>query len=239
MKTKIIITSIIALLILVGCSTPASLQNGVYNPPTISVTGTGKASAVPDIVDIQLGVETVSNDPAEAVSENTTRMNAVMAVLDDFEIPRSAVQTVYYNMWIEDVVDENYVPTGDRRFHVTNQINIRSKDLTGTGDLIQEAISAGATMVAGVTFGIEDPTELEQSAMDEAIANAGIKAGRMTEEIGVTLGSVRGVVQGGSFFPPVPYYGEKGFGGGGVAVPISEGQFSVTVQVQVIYELIP
>ncbi len=224
-------------ILLIGCTTAkASTDQPIVS--TISVTGTGNAIAKPDIVDIQLGVETVSEDPAEAVNENTTRMNAVMAVLKDFEISQSNVQTVYYNMWVEDVMDEDFQPTGDRRYHVTNQINIRSKDLTSTGALLQEAISVGATTVVGVTFGIEDTAELEQSAMNDAIANAGFKAKQMTEQMGVTLGVVQSVIQGGSYFPPVPYYGEKGFGGGGSAVPISEGQFSVTVQVQVVYTLI-
>jgi len=239
MKTKFFI-SLMAILILGGCSPPASPQNTAENSPTISVTGSGNASAAPNIVDIQLGVETVSDDPAGAVSENTTRMNAVMAVLKDFEIVSSNVQTVYYNMWIEAVVDTDYQPTGEQRYHVTNQINIRSKDLTTTGALIQEAIGAGATTVAGVTFGIEDTAALEQTAMDKAIENAGLKAGRMAEQMGVTLGNVQSVMQGGAYYPPVPFYGEKGgIGGGGAAVPISEGQFSVTVQVQVVYELVP
>lgn len=239
MKTKFFI-SLLAILVLVGCSTPTTSQETVQNAPTISVNGSGNVSASPDVVDIQLGVETVSDDPAEAVSENTTRMNAVMGVLKDFEIDPGHVQTVYYNMWVEAVMGEDYQPTGEQRYHVTNQINIRSKDLTTTGALIQEAIGAGATTIAGVTFGIEDTATLEQTAMDKAIEDAKIKAERMAEQMGVALGDVRSVMQGGAYYPPVPYYGEKGgMGGGGAAVPISEGQFSVTVQVQVVYELIP
>jgi uncharacterized protein YggE len=43
-----------------------------------------------------------------------------------------------------------------------------------------------------------------------------------------------------NFYHPVPYYGEKaGLGGGGGAVPISQGQFSVTAKVYVVYELQP
>jgi uncharacterized protein YggE len=36
----------------------------------------------------------------------------------------------------------------------------------------------------------------------------------------------------------MPYISEKSVGGGG-AVPISQGQFSMTTQVQVVYELAP
>jgi len=239
MRTKILITGLVMVLLLAACSTPAATPTQPENPSILAVSGSGNASDVPDVVDIQLGVETVSEEPGEAVSENTSRMNAVMETLSGLGIPSGDVQTVYYSMWIEDIVDENYQPTGVRRYHVTNQINIRSRDLTITGTLIEKAIKAGATTIAGVNFGIEEQTQLEQTAMDDAIADARQKAERIATEMGVTLGQVKSVNFSGTY-PPVPYYGEKGIGGGvASAVPISEGQFSLTVQVQVSYEIIP
>jgi len=50
------------------------------------------------VVDIQLGVDTVDSDPVEAVSQNTVKMNAVMAVLDGLNIPATDIQTIYYSM---------------------------------------------------------------------------------------------------------------------------------------------
>jgi len=59
----------------------------------------------------------------------------------------------------------------------------------------------------------------------------------MAADLGVSLGNVQTVFESGAVNPPSPYYGEKAGIGGGAAVPVSAGQFSVNVQVQVIFEI--
>jgi uncharacterized protein YggE len=54
----------------------------------------------------------------------------------------------------------------------------------------------------------------------------------------VSIGEIVNVNEGG-YYSPTPYYGDKGGLGGGGAVPISQGQFSITTSVQVVYELLP
>ena len=239
MKYKITLASLlIALLLITGCSAQ-ELTAEDNQRSTITISGIGTASAVPDIVDIQLGVEAVSNEPVDAVSNNTAKMNAVRSVLDGMGVDSSDIQTVYYNMWVEEVYDQDGQVTGERRYHVTNQVNIRLRDLDQIGTLLEKTTSAGATNVAGITFGVADTTELEQTALDNAISNANKKAERIASEMEKTLGTVINLVEGGFYIPPSPYFGEKSGLGGGSAVPISQGQFSMTVQIQVVYNLAP
>ncbi len=239
MKTQQLIWLILAFL-LVACSPSAADTVDQPIAATISVSGTGTASVLPDVVDIQLGVDTVHTNPVEAVGQNTTQMNAVMAHLNEMQIAETDIQTTYYSMWVEDVYDQDFQPTGEKRYHVTNQINIRLRNLTEIGSLIEKATDAGATTIVGITFGVADSTELEQAALDNAIANAREKAGQIATEMDAQIGAIITVAEGGIYTPPVPYYGEKvGLGGGGGAVPISQGQFSMTASVQVVYELIP
>jgi uncharacterized protein YggE len=237
MKIKITILFLAITILITGCASPAGTTN--ETPSLIYVNGSGTANAVPDIVDIQLGVEIVNPDPVEAVSENTTRMNAVMDALDKTGVSQKDIQTVYYNMWVEEVYDQNGQITGEKRYHVTNQINVRLDDLTKIGNLLEEATSAGATNIIGITFGISDTSELEKLALDNAIANAQQKAERIADDLSVELGSVQSVSESGAYVAPMPFSGEKGGVGGGSAVPISQGQFNMTIQVQVAFELIP
>lgn len=238
MKIKIIFVAMAILsLVLTGCDSQEDKTS--ERTSTLTISGTGNTSAVPDIVDIQLGVDAVSEDPVDAVSENTSKMNAVMEVLDKLGIAASDVQTVYYTMWVEDVYDQEGQMTGEKRYHVTNQVNVRLREIDQIGTLLENATSAGATNIAGITFGVADTTQMEQTALDNAISNAKLKAERIAGDMGVTLGEVINLVEGGFYSPPVPYYGEKAGIGGGAAVPISQGQFSVTAQVQVVFELVP
>ena len=55
-------------------------------PRTLSVSGDGAASAAPDIVDIQLGVETIDEDPKTAIDDNTSTMQSVIEALTDLEV---------------------------------------------------------------------------------------------------------------------------------------------------------
>jgi uncharacterized protein YggE len=233
MKIKTILFYLLAALLLVGCATG---NPGTTISPTISVTGSGDASAKPDIVDIQFGVEAVSSDPAEAVSQNSGQMNAVMDVLHSLKIADADIQTVNYSMWVEVIYDTNGQPTGEQRYHVSNQVNVRLHDLTQTGALLEKVIGAGVNNVAGITFGVADTTGLAQTAMDAALANARQKAERMAEDLGLHLGNVQSVVESGTATPPVPYAGARA-SVEAAAVPISEGQFSLNVQVQVVFEI--
>ncbi|MBC8509164.1 MAG: SIMPL domain-containing protein [Anaerolineales bacterium] len=231
-----LLTCVTIALLLAGCSSPAIATSDTRS--TINVNATGFASTAPDIVNIQLGVESIDTNPAQAVSANTAAINDVMHVLESMNIISNDVQTIYYSMWVEDIYGENGQLTGERRYRVTNQINVRLQDLNQTGELLENAIDAGATTVAGITFGVADTTDLEQEALDNAIAEAQQKAERIAEKMGMSLGSVISISEGNPNATPIPLNDIKGLGGGG-SVPISEGQFSMTMTVRIVYELIP
>lgn len=238
MKVKTIYPILLSLVVLVlaGCS-PASGEAEVpAEPSTISVSGTGTAIASPDQVTLQLGVETVSEDPSEAISENSERMNAVMGVLTGMKIPQDTIQTVNYSMWVEDVYDANG-PTGQKRYHLTNQISVQLDNLDQTGNLLEKATKAGANNIGGITFGVADTTEMKQIALDNAVADARQKAERLAADLDLKVGAVRSVIEGVQASSPMPVYAEAAMGGGGV--PVSSGQFSVIAQVQVVFDLTP
>ena len=235
---KITLLSILISLafLLVGCS--ATVETTRENRKTINVTSTGFASTTPNIVDIQLGVETIHSDPAMAVNQNSAIMKDVMDALLSLEIVSDDIETVFYSMWVEDIYDENGQLTGERRYRITNQINVRVGDLDLTGVLLEKAIDAGATTIAGITFGVDDTTELAQKALDNAIVDARKKAERIASEMGMSLGSVITISEGNPNATPMPFNDIKGLRGVR-DVPISEGQFSMTMTVRITYEIVP
>ena len=235
MKTNAIIVYVFAVLLLASCGTNNAVST---SSPTISVTGSGQAAAKPDIVDIQLGVEISNADATTAVDQNTTKMNAVMDVLHNLGIDDADIQTANYNMWVKMLNDSNGQPTGEQRFHVSNQVSVRLRDLSKTGALLQQAIDAGATNVSGITFGVADQADLASTALDKALTDAQQKAEHIAGDMNVQLGKVQTVIENGAANPPLPNAVESPMLSA-AAVPVSEGQFSVTAQVQVIYEITP
>ena len=89
-------------------------------PRTLSVNGDGAASAAPDIADIELGVETIDADPTVAIDDNTTAMDSVIEALTDLDIDEDDIQTRSFNMWVEQIYDEDG-PTGEFRYHVSTR----------------------------------------------------------------------------------------------------------------------
>jgi uncharacterized protein YggE len=205
--------------------------------PGISVVGRGIVNASPDVALVDLGVEVVNTDANEAFGENTTRMNAVMDVLEEMDVQEQDIQTIHYSMWIEQVYDRDGQPTGETRYHVIHQVRVRVRDLDATGELMQKVLEAGANNVGGMTFSVADSEALQKDAREKALANAKAKAEQLASSLGVQLGPPRQVIELGGQFMPVPMYVVEGVGGGG-GVPVSGGEFSVAVDIQLVFEIV-
>lgn len=206
-------------------------------PPSINVTGSGRASARPDVAEIQLGVETVNTDAGQAINENTERMTAVMAGLKGMKVEDKDIQTTNFNMWVEQVTDKEGKPTGEMRYHVVNQIQVRLRDLSKAGELLQQSLKAGANTVNGISFSVADQTALQREARDQAIAEAQAKAEQLATGLGVKLGPVRQVSEVSNVIVPGPLSLERGLAAA-APVPVSGGEFSVTVQIQVVFDIV-
>jgi uncharacterized protein YggE len=213
----------------------ATYQTGDPMPRTISVNGVGVATAQPDVAVIHLGVEVINTDAGQAISESTDRMTALMAVLKEMQIQDSDIQTENYSMWLEQVYDRDGQPTDQVRYHVVNQLRVRLHALDKTGELLQKALEAGANTVNGISFSVADPEALQQAARELAVANAKAKAEQLAAGLGVKVGALHQVSEyGGS--APVMEAARVGMGGGG-DVPVAAGEFSVTVEIQVVFDI--
>ena len=236
MKHNLIFIGLIFILFLTSCTSIAEASTPTVGS-TIKASGTGTAYADPDLVVIQLGVDTIDQDPDVAVNQNTDKMNTLLNLLEESGIPATDIQTTNYNMWVEEIYDQDNQPSGEKRYHVSNQVNVKLKDISKIGELIGEATSAGASNIFGINFAVAETADLEEAALEMAIENARQKAEWMAEDLGLTVGPIVSVVEGGSFTPPIAYGNDVQGIGGASPVPIAQGQVSLSTQVQVEFEL--
>lgn len=159
------------------------------NPRSISVNGSGSASAAPDMATIQLGVESRSPSASTAAQDNTAKMNNVIAKIKGLGIEDKDIQTVDYRIYIQEKYDVNGRPTGEREYVVTNQVRVKVRNLELVGTLLEQAITADVNSVGGITFGIEDTAALEKQAREKAIANAKERAQQLATGLGITVGA--------------------------------------------------
>lgn len=233
------------LLLATGCTgagVSGSAGSGVLTN-TISVTGTGTALGAPDVAYVDLGVDMVSGNVGQAVSESNRTMNKVIDAIVQAGIAKEDIQTIGFSVYPEDRTDpQTGQPTGERVYHAQNLVHITVRDIaaddTKVGKVIDAGLAAGANSVQSVSFGVLDTSALEAEARTKAIADAKNRAQQLAEGLGVTLGkpTIISESMGG-----IPMWETAAFAGGkgGGGTPISAGQLTVSLQVNVTFTITP
>jgi uncharacterized protein YggE len=226
------------LAVLVSACGPTTVNQAAPPPVrSLSVSGSGEANLAPDIAYINIGVHTEKLTAAEAVAENTSQTEAVIAAIQDAGIPDEDIRTMNFSIWpIERYDPQTGQPTGEKTYAVDNTVYVTVRELDTLGDLIDTAIQAGANTVNSVQFDVEDKDAALQAARAEAIQDAQAKAQELAEASGVTLGELQTI----NFIdsPMYPVFDGKGGGAASeaaAAVPIQPGQLTFTVTVNVTY----
>jgi uncharacterized protein YggE len=226
-------------------SSPVSAQavetDAEYSPAqTITVVGQGSVRIKPDVARVSIGVETSAETVSEAVAENESNMESILAALKDLGIEDKDIQTMNYSITLDRYPES--LPSAEAGssqpqpvYRVSNMVTVIIRDLDKVGDVLDAVIEAGANNIWGVSFSLDDPKAAQVDARADAIADAQARAEALAELSGVQLGPVMSVseVLGTGVYPmPAAYAVESAAAGGG---SISPGELEVSYQVQVAY----
>jgi uncharacterized protein YggE len=235
MRTKLVIPTIllIAAVVLSACS--ASVQLGQTQPRTINVTGNAEVILAPDIAYVSIGVHSEAETAKAAVATNNSQTQAVIDAIKGQGVEDKDIKTTNFSVYQQ----EKFAPTGESLgiyFMADNTVYVTVRDITKIGDILDASISAGANSIYGITFDVQDKESAMASGRDQAMVDAQAQAEQLASAAGVTLGEVQSISYYSS--APVPvYYDSKmaGMGGGAGNVPISPGQLTLSVAVNVVY----
>lgn len=236
MRNKIILISGLLLLavMLAGCS-PAAAQTTPPNPRTLSVTGSGQVILDPDIAYLHIGVQTEGPDAAEAVADNNAQVQAVIEVIKGLGVQDRDIQTTNFSIYPQQEYEEGRVI--GTRYIVDNTVYVTVRNLEQVGGLLDAVVSAGANSIRGIQFDVADKVAALSAARQAAVENARAQAEELASATGVVLGSVQTINAYGGFPPPV--FSGRGFALDVAAAeaPISPGQLTVSVEVNIVYEI--
>lgn len=215
-----------------GISSSGSITQGLV------ATGTATVIVEPEIAQITFGVDLRGNDPVAIVNESAQKINRAIAAAREVGVAEKDLQTIGYNLWVETVYDpQTGQPTGQVVYHISHFVIATLRDPSKTGNLLAAVIEAGANSISGVNFAVENPDALVKQARQKALENARAQAEQTAQVLGISLGKPILVSEGGGY-PVLAVMMREGVGGGGVEVPsLSPGAFSVTISVQVVYEI--
>jgi uncharacterized protein YggE len=229
----------------VGASPAAALPaQGGAPTGTITVSGSGEATGSPDVAYVSLGVEVMNADLGAALAETNTKMTAIIGAIRELGIAAEDMQTLQFGVWSDTSGAPSPMGGGGTPgtitgivYHVTNIMRITVRDTSQVQAVVDSAVSAGANNIQGLNFGLDDPAALEREARIKALDDARERASQIAAAIGVTLGEPMTVTEGSiSGYPTIQMAAAPGYGAGGGG--FQEGQLSVSVEVQVTYDVI-
>ncbi len=175
---------------------------------TISVSGSGIIEVEPNQATVYLGVETQSENVTEALEENSLKMEVVIEAMEKLGISKDSIETSYFNIY--PVID--YETKGEEivGYRVNNEITVELTDLGEIGEVIEEAINAGANKVRRIEFGLTEDKEkaLRNEAIKEACEDAKSKADAIASGFGLAIIKVSAIRESGVYVEP---YWSRGF----------------------------
>ena len=210
-----------------GIGRPEAARGDTVTPDTVSTTGHGVVTAVPDEASVTAGVQTQATSAAAALAQNATLMTAVVAALkgaggDD-------LQTQQVSLYPR--TNEQGAVTG---YSAENSVSARSK-IAAAGALIDAAVGAGANTVSGPTLDVSGRDELYRDALKKAVVDARAKAAALGEAGGFAVGPVTTVSEVGS--APQPVFAAEAATAAKDSTPVESGTQDVTADVTVTFRI--
>ena len=241
MKIRAIIpTAALAIvaLVAVACGEGDTIVNSDGSTTTgISVSGTGRATAEPDLVLLQLGVEVERRTVAAAREAAAASQQAIIEALKANGVDEKDIQTVRFSVQPRyDSPNRVRVLSG---YNLSNVVSITVREIDKASAAIDAAVAAGgdSVVVQGISFAIDDPTDLREEARRAAVEDAKERASQLADAAGVKLGRPISIVESG--FTPFPQLGIGGelFARADTATPIQAGELDIVVSVNILYAI--
>ena len=143
-------------------------------PSSIVVSGEGVVKVAPDQAWVRIGAESRSKNSKEAQQRNAEVMTGVQQKIAALGIPKDAVKTVGIDLQPE--FDYNNGRQTLRGYVARNTIEVRIDDFAKVGDVLDAAVSSGATNVHGLRFDVKNRANVEEQALQRAVRDGLAKA---------------------------------------------------------------
>lgn len=225
------------ILALVFCALVTTAAHADGPTPSISLTGQGSVTVIPDMASVSIGVESEDDTAGEALAANTAQAGAVIAALKDAGVDARDIQTS--NFSIQPIYnDRKSISSGAPRvtgYRVFNNVTARIRALDDLGTILDRVVSTGANRIGGISFGLAEDGDARDEARRLAVADARRKAALYAEAAGVTLGPILSISEAGHSFGPRPMMAEAR--SLAAAVPVEAGSAAITAQVSVSWQI--
>ena len=247
MRNRIIVPSIsaaiaaIAVYLLIGVSGPGAAATDpttTSSPPsttgttvtrTITVTGDGDASGVPDVANLSIGVSSRAKSASDALGAMSDRANKLIDVIKNAGVADKDVQTV--GLSLQPTTDDAGQVTG---YEASTTVVAQIHDIGKVGPSIDAASKqvGDDVRIDGVSFSFADTGSLMSAARTDAVKRGRAQAEELAKAAGVELGDILSISEG-STATAVPSF--RAATADAASVPVQPGSQSVSVSVTMVF----
>ena len=218
---------VLAVAALAGVLRPEGAQavDPVATGDTVTVTGTGSVTAVPDRAVVSAGVESRAPTARAALAANAAAMRKVLDALR----ARGGKDVTTQVVSLSTAFDPNGRPDG----FVASNLASAATTRDGAGARIAAAVAAGATTIAGPALPRSAAEALGDRALERAVGDARDRAALLAKAAGRELGRVTAITETGAV--AIPFATEKAVAAD--STPVVSAPQETTATVSVTYEL--
>ena len=148
---------------------------------TLTVTGEEQVTVEPEIAVLHIGFETQLNDAKSAYADGARTSNTIIDALKQAGIPEASIRSETQHL------DRDY--TKPHKFKLVQQWTVRVPP-ERAAEILDVAITAGATSSGDIDWAVKDQRALEEQALDRAASRAHENATVLAKGMGVRLGTL-------------------------------------------------
>jgi uncharacterized protein YggE len=152
-----------------------------------TVTGEGKASAIPDQATIRMGMTSSKPTISDAQNEVNATVNNLLSRLGSLGVEKKDIKTENYSVYPQ------YSQTNKiQGYTVSSDLVVTIRNIDKINSIIDNATQSGLNMVGGIDFGLSDAKqkEVSQEARENAVKIAKEKAESLAKAGGLRLGRI-------------------------------------------------
>lgn len=184
---------------LAGVGQPGQARGQEAAGPARSITtsGVGSVTTVPDRAHFSFGVQAQSRTASQALEAADAQLRRVVAALREAGVSQADIQTEQISLSPRTSEDGEAIVG----YNAVSSVSVRVRNLDRSGAVVDAAVGAGANHVYGPSLTRSDQEALYRNALRAAYADARVKAQALAEAAGVTLGAMTATVEGGGSVP--------------------------------------
>ena len=209
-------------------------------PQTVSVTGNGLVSTVPDLATVRMSIDSRAKelDAAQAGAAKVTA--AVLSLTDKLDIERNKVDTTGATVRLDYRWNREKEEQELRGYIAERQMSVEVDDLDKLGRLVEGAVAAGVNQVSPPQLDSSKREAMHREALALAAKDARANATVLAETLGAKLGDPISI--GDRSAPPQPPVPQPRMAVAAMesdsAATYNAGDLTFTATVTVVFELL-